>query len=189
VTDDTGLRKAQWRADILAARRQLDDAARGSAAAGISRHGLTRWGSVRTVAAYVSVGSEPPTAELVDALADSGVRVLLPVVDGERLDWAPYGGPSGLTDGPLGLCEPATRRLGADALGAVDVVVIPALAVDRLGNRLGRGRGFYDRALADVVAPIVAVLYDAEIVEELPVDAHDRRVDTVLTPAGFTDVG
>jgi 5-formyltetrahydrofolate cyclo-ligase len=77
-------------------------------------------------------------------------------------------------------------RLGAAAVGTADVVIVPALAVSRDGQRLGRGGGYYDRALllARPDAVVVAVVFDEELVDELPTEAHDRRVAVVVTPSG-----
>jgi 5-formyltetrahydrofolate cyclo-ligase len=188
MTEDAAAGKVQLRVTVLAARQRLTSAARAAAGAAITDHGLAQWQGVGTIAAYYSVGIEPPTEALIEALLAGGSRVLLPVIDGAALDWAAYTGPNELTRGPFGLSEPSGPRLGEDALAQADVVVMPALAVDRLGNRLGHGRGFYDRALIDVAAPIVAVVYDAELIDDVPAEAHDHRVDAVLRPAGLTDL-
>jgi 5-formyltetrahydrofolate cyclo-ligase len=124
---------------------------------------------------------------LLDALRAAGVRFLLPVVTGERLDWATYDGEGALAEGPLGLAEPSGHRLGSDALAAADVVLVPALAVDRSGHRLGRGRGYYDRALAAVSVPVIAVVFDDDVIDDVPVEAHDRDVDGWLSPSGYYD--
>jgi 5-formyltetrahydrofolate cyclo-ligase len=142
-----------------------------------------------TVAAYVSIGTEPGTGPLLDRLRSLGRRVVLPVLLPDfDLDWAAYDGPGALVRAGRGLLEPAGRRLGPEAVGTADVVLVPATAVDRAGNRLGKGGGSYDRALGRVpVGTLVcALLYDGELVEEVPVDAHDRPVTAVLTPSGLT---
>jgi 5-formyltetrahydrofolate cyclo-ligase len=92
-----------------------------------------------------------------------------------------------LMPGAFGLREPSGPRLGPAAIVEADLVVVPALAVDRRGVRLGRGGGSYDRALTRAVpdALIVAVLYDGELVEALPAEPHDRRVHAVVTPHGL----
>ena len=129
-------------------------------------------GAVR-VAAYASFGSEPPTTCLVDALRRAGVQVLLPVLLPDRdLDWAVAG-----ADGAL---------LGVDAVATCSLVVVPALAVDARGHRLGRGGGSYDRALARVPPDVltIALVHDGERVEVLPAEAHDVRVRAVATPSG-----
>ncbi|ROO91321.1 5-formyltetrahydrofolate cyclo-ligase [Actinocorallia herbida] len=145
-----------------------------------------------SIAAYVSVGNEPGTRSLLFALWKRGSYVLLPVVrpDGE-LDWASYEGPDSLREGPYGLLEPTEPVRGVDAIKATDVVLVPALAVDRHGRRLGRGGGFYDRALARVGPAIltVGVVYDAEFLEEVPAEPHDVPVRAVATPSGFHRLG
>lgn len=128
-------------------------------------------------AAYVSIGSEPGTALLLARLDDVLLPVLLP--DGD-LDWVLFDGE--LVPGPRGLLEPAGPRLGRDAVADCSVVVVPALAVDRSGTRLGRGGGSYDRALRRTSAVVVAALHLGELVEALPAEPHDQPVDAVVLP-------
>jgi 5-formyltetrahydrofolate cyclo-ligase len=139
----------------------------------------------RTVAAYVSTASEPDTAPLLTAFVTGGTTVLLPVLlaDGD-LDWARYGGPQDLQPARFGLLEPVGPRLGVGAVAAAELVVVPALAVDSSGRRLGRGGGSYDRALARVPDGrlVVALLYDHELLSTVPADAHDHAVSAVVTP-------
>ncbi len=135
-----------------------------------------------TVAAYLAVGTEPGTAALLAALADRDVRVLLPVLLPDRdLDWASAA--DGVQPGPHGLLEPAGDRLGRDAVADCSLVVVPALAVDRAGHRLGRGGGSYDRALPRARGLVVALLHDGESVVELPAEPHDAPVDALVTPS------
>lgn len=135
-----------------------------------------------TVAAYLAVGTEPGTAALLAALADREVRVLLPVLLPDRdLDWASAA--DGVRPGPHGLLEPAGARLGRDAVADCSLVVVPALAVDRAGNRLGRGGGSYDRALRRTRGLVVALLHDGESVVALPAEPHDAPVDALVTPS------
>ncbi|MBD0862240.1 5-formyltetrahydrofolate cyclo-ligase [Gordonia sp. zg691] len=140
-----------------------------------------------TVAAYVPVGTEPGSTAMLDALVDRGVTVLVPVVpDGEPapLDWARYTGPLSLDRGRWGLREPATDRVGVTAIRAASMILVPALAVDKTGVRLGRGAGYYDRTLHGLSAELVAVVYDEEIVDALPSGDHDVPVGWALTPGG-----
>ncbi|MFF7748755.1 5-formyltetrahydrofolate cyclo-ligase [Streptomyces sp. NPDC007971] len=148
----------------------------------------------RTVAAYVSVGSEPATPALLDALRARGVRVLLPaLLPDNDLDWGEYTGPGSLArvqhGGKMALFEPSGERLGPDAVTGADVVLLPGLAVDARGMRLGRGGGSYDRVLARLERAgahpaLVVLLYDTEVVAQVPVQAHDRPVQAVVTPSG-----
>jgi 5-formyltetrahydrofolate cyclo-ligase len=138
-----------------------------------------------TVAAYMSVGTEPDTAGLVYALWKRGTYVLLPLLRGDHdLDWASYEGPDSLRPGPHGLLEPIEPPRGVTAVTSADLVIVPALAVDRGGMRLGRGGGSYDRALARVGAavPTIALIYDDELLEEVPAGPLDQPVRMVAQP-------
>jgi 5-formyltetrahydrofolate cyclo-ligase len=142
-----------------------------------------------TVAAYVSVGTEPGTGPLLDALAASGRRVILPLLLPDNdLDWAVYEGPEALRSAGRGLLEPTGRALGTNAVATADVVLAPGLAVDRRGMRIGRGGGSYDRALGRVPVGTFTctLLYDGELLDEVPAARHDRRVTAVVTPSGVT---
>lgn len=178
--------KAALREVHLRRRRERPDAERAAAAAAVAATLVRRLAGTRTLAAYVPEACEPGAGRLPDAYTQLGARVLLPVVpaDGMELTWAVDTGR--LAPGRYGLLEPVGPRLGATALGAADVVVVPALAVDPTGVRLGRGKGYYDRALvhAKPTAVLVAVVFDDELVDRLPAEPHDRRVGAVVTPSG-----
>ncbi len=142
-----------------------------------------------TVAAYVSIGTEPGTGPLLDALVASGRRVILPVVLPDLdLDWAVYDGQGGLARARRGLLEPTGERLGVDAVATADVVLTPGLAVDRTGMRLGQGGGCYDRALGRVPVGTFTctLLYADELLDAVPAATHDRPVTAVATPAGVS---
>jgi 5-formyltetrahydrofolate cyclo-ligase len=184
--------KAVLRQQLRAARSALTPDARREAARRI-RDALLSMPELQmagTVAAYYSVGAEPDTRALVYALWKRGTYVLLPRLQpGGDLDWASYEGPDSLVPGPRGLQEPGEKPRGILAIARADVVLAPALAVDRAGNRLGRGGGSYDRALARVgpLIPVIALLYDAELLGHLPAEPHDTPVRAVVRPeAGIT---
>jgi 5-formyltetrahydrofolate cyclo-ligase len=143
-----------------------------------------------TIAAYYSLASEPDTHGLVYALWKRGGYVLLPLLRPDAdLDWASYEGPDSLRPGPRALAEPSEPPRGPGAVARADLVLVPALAVDRGGLRLGRGGGSYDRALARVGPgiPTIALLYDGELLDEVPAAEHDQRVRLVARPsAGIT---
>jgi len=139
-----------------------------------------------TAAAYLSFGTEPATHELVAVLAGRGVQVLVPAVTADLdLDWVRYDGRSTDLGARATPVEPAGPRLGLSAIGTADVVIVPALAVDERGMRLGRGGGSYDRALSRVGTrtSIVALLYDGEVLPDVPAEAHDRAVTIAVTPS------
>lgn len=181
--------KRELRTRLLAGRRERSAAERDRAGAAI-RDTLMElpWLAMGgTVASYYSVGGEPDTRRLVNALWKRGTYVLLPVFlpDG-TLDWAAFDGPDSLAPAGHGLVEPTGHRYGPEVLGRADAVICPALAVDRRGNRMGRGAGCYDRALAHKGphTPAIAVVHDDEFVGELPTEPHDLPVDAVVTPGG-----
>jgi 5-formyltetrahydrofolate cyclo-ligase len=144
--------------------------------------------TARCVTLYVSTPSEPGTGPLRAALSAAGIRVLLPIVRrGGRLDWAVDKGRLRPVTG-LGGPEPIGPRLGAAAVTEADLLLVPALAVDTLGRRLGQGAGYYDRCLPLVspTVPVVALVHDGEVldaaVEPVPTEPHDRAVTAVATP-------
>ncbi|MFD4921620.1 5-formyltetrahydrofolate cyclo-ligase [Streptomyces goshikiensis] len=188
--------KALLRRELLAARRALSSEDCRTAARALSRSALAlpELAGAGTVAAYVSVGTEPGTRELLDALRAAGKRVLLPVLLPDNdLDWAAYEGPGSLAEaahpGKMRLLEPAGPRLGPDAVTGADAVLLPGLAVDARGMRLGRGGGSYDRVLerlerAGAHPALVVLLYDEEVVARVPEEPHDHPVKAVATPSG-----
>ena len=188
--------KRTLRREILAARSRLTVDDLRKAALALAEHALLlpELAQARTVAAYVSVGSEPGTLALLDALRARGVRVLLPaLLPDNDLDWGAYTGEGSLArvqhGGKMALFEPAGARLDPDAVTTADAVLLPGLAVDARGMRLGRGGGSYDRVLARLERTgahpaLVVLLYDTEVVERVPAEAHDRPVHAVVTPSG-----
>ncbi|MDA8369044.1 MAG: 5-formyltetrahydrofolate cyclo-ligase [Nocardiopsaceae bacterium] len=175
------------RGRILAARRAMPEERRTEAGSAI-RDALTALPLLTTggtVAVYYSVGTEPDTRKLIATLWKQGTYVLLPVLlPGGELDWAAYDGPASLAPAKHGLLEPTGHRYGPDAVRRAAAVICPALAVDRAGRRLGRGAGCYDRALARIGPNTLtlAVIYDTEVVDEVPAEPHDRPVHGVVTP-------
>ncbi|SDM64743.1 5-formyltetrahydrofolate cyclo-ligase [Actinomyces ruminicola] len=153
----------------------------------LTAHILQAIAGMDTVAAYVSVGHEPCTRLLLKHLEESGTAVLLPVL-GPHLSrcWGYFRGIADLAERSPGRPpEPSGQVLPATAVADAEAVIVPALAVDRSGRRLGQGGGWYDRVLPlrRPEAPVFAVVHDDELVAgPLPTQAHDARVDAVITP-------
>ena len=186
---DLGAAKLALRDQLLTARGRISLAGLGEAAVAITGHvlALPEVRRAATVAAYVSIGTEPGTGLLLDALRDAGKRVLLPVLLPDLdLDWAVHDGT--LTRARRGLLEPAGPRLGVDAVAQADAVLLPGLAVSADGTRLGRGGGSYDRALVRVPPGTFTcvLLHDGEVGVDVPAEAHDLRVAAAVSPHGVT---
>ena len=183
-----GEEKSSLRRRLVAARAAMTEAER-TAAGRLIRDQVLEMPEVSaagTIAAYYSVGTEPGTHSLIFALWKRGSYVVLPVLlpDGD-LDWASYEGPDSLAPGPRGLLQPVEPVRGPDTVARADVVLVPALAVDTSGKRLGRGGGSYDRALARVrgQVPTIGLIYDGELLPGVPTEPHDRTVRAVARPS------
>jgi 5-formyltetrahydrofolate cyclo-ligase len=168
---------------LAVAARELRDVVLGAAAVA----------EARRVAAYVSVGREPGTGPLIESLSDRGVDIVLPLLlpDGD-LDWAPYTGPHDLAPAPRGMLAPTAEALGPDAVSRVDVILVPGLAADRRGTRLGRGGGSYDRVLARLAGRAFScvLLHRGELLDiPIPREPHDVPVDAAADPSGFRRLG
>jgi 5-formyltetrahydrofolate cyclo-ligase len=188
--DPTVTRKIALRDQLRTARKrrpllELTEAARALAEHLTATPEVTR---AATVAAYVSIGTEPGTGPLLERLLELGRRVVVPVVLPDLdLDWAVYEGPDAVARARGGLLEPVGPRLGREAVGTADAVLTPGLAVDRTGMRMGQGGGCYDRALGRVPVGTFTctLLFDDELLEEVPAGPGDRRVNAVVTPSGL----
>lgn len=189
--------KARLRSELLAARRAVPVDVRRTESAQLCDHLPGVVSGATAVCGYVPMGTEPGTPDLLDVLLRLCRTVLLPVArtgpDGEHLplQWGRYR-PGALAAGRFGALEPPAPWLPARTIATAEVVLVPALAVDRRGVRLGRGGGFYDRSLT-LCAPgarLVAVVRDSELLDTLPGDAHDVAMTHVLTPgAGLLALG
>ncbi len=183
--------KALLRKRYRALRAALPPASVASRSEAIARHlvALDAWRSARTVAVFASMPHEVDTAPLVAEARARGCRVALPVVPDEpgplrfRVAW------EGDVEHPRaagvwGIEEP-TDAAPALAHGELDLVVVPCLAVDPSGHRLGYGRGYYDRTLSLCDRAVTAaVAFDFQLVAEVPAEARDVRVDWVVTDRG-----
>jgi 5-formyltetrahydrofolate cyclo-ligase len=182
-TTSVAQRKATLRRLVLARRAALGPAER-IAAAGAVADALLALPEVRAapvVLGFVPFGTEIPLEPALERVLASGKRLLVPYVDGERLRAAAVASLEELAPGFRGIREPV-RRTPVDP-GEAGVVLVPGVAFDATGRRLGYGGGFYDAFLAALGrgAPRVGVCFDVQVVEEVPAGPGDERVDVVVT--------
>ncbi|WP_431218495.1 5-formyltetrahydrofolate cyclo-ligase [Leifsonia xyli] len=185
-SDTAAHRKRALRAELRERRQNLTTTERQAATAGITRNlvDLATDLSVRSVAAYLSTNIEPDTRQFLNWAHAQGLRVLLPISreDG-LLDWTTGDGETE-TEGLFGLPEAVGELLGPIAINDVDLILVPAAAVDATGMRMGWGRGYFDKTLGSMekCPPVYAVLFDGELVDEVPRERHDQPVDGAVTP-------
>lgn len=136
------------------------------------------------IAIYLSMPSEPSTQQIIELLLRRGRKVMVPMVtEGRMLVWSRLGKDTAIHRGPLGVPQPEGGKL--TSLDRADFVFVPALAVDAEGNRLGRGAAYYDRALAGLDIPTCAIVNEDEVLDTVPHEPHDIRVNMALTPHGL----
>ncbi|MFE6997541.1 5-formyltetrahydrofolate cyclo-ligase [Microbacterium sp. NPDC057659] len=179
--------KRALRAELRERRQLLSDAQREAAASGITEQldALVAAHGASSVSCFLSTTAEPGTWEFVRGAVARGIRVLLPVTRADGLlDWAVADDSDEVSEGMFGLPEPTGEVLGPIAVNDVDLMIIPAAAVDRSGMRLGWGRGYYDKTIGSMerCPPVYAVIYDSEVLESLPSEVHDQPVTGVVTP-------
>jgi 5-formyltetrahydrofolate cyclo-ligase len=182
-------KKAELRREILAARRALSaqavDSASAEVLARLAASGLLD--GRRTVALYAAADNEVRTRPLFERLLAEGKRLLLPRVRGRgpEIDFFEVREWERLTVSKLGIPEPADSGAPVPP-EEFDLVIIPGVAFDARGGRLGYGMGCYDRALSRVRAevPLVGVCYDLQLLDEVPVEAHDAPLSAVISQTG-----
>ncbi|WP_396667959.1 5-formyltetrahydrofolate cyclo-ligase [Microbacterium sp. R86528] len=179
--------KRALRAELRERRNLLSEAALDTAGSGVREQldALVEQLDVRSMSCYLSIQTEPDTREFVVEAVRRGIRVLLPVTRADGLlDWAVATDEGEVAEGLFGLSEPTGELLGPIAVNDVDLLVIPAAAVDTSGMRLGWGRGYFDKTLGSMEGcpPVYAVVFDTEVLDEVPQDLHDQPVTGVVTP-------
>jgi 5-formyltetrahydrofolate cyclo-ligase len=179
--------KTLIRRDMRSQRRRLAPAVVAGAGEAVRRHvlDLEQYRRAEVVLAYVSDENEVPTADLVSLALAAGKRVFLPRMDGERIAFAGYGPEWPLRPGRFGIPEPTGPSLQSRENESI-VVLVPLVAWDARGARLGRGRGYYDRALAELGsgASRVGLGYSFQQCTLLPTDPWDVFLDSVVTERG-----
>lgn len=187
MSDAVASAKRALRAELRERRNTMSQSARDAAAAGVRTQldALVDRLGVRSMSCFLSTTTEPGTREFVDAAVERGIRVLLPITRADGLlDWAVASADLDIAEGLFGMPEPVADVLGPIAVNDVDLLVIPAAAVARDGMRLGWGRGYFDKTIGSMEGcpPVYAVVFDSEVLDEVPFDALDQPVSGIVTP-------
>lgn len=179
--------KRALRAELRERRQLLSEPQRDDAASGIAEQldALVAAHNAQSVSCFLSTTTEPDTRVFLRGAIARGIRVLLPITRADGLlDWAVADDVDDVAEGLFGLLEPTTEVLGPIAVNDVDLMIIPAAAIDSSGTRLGWGRGYFDKTIGSMekCPPVYAVIYDSEVLDSLPRELHDQPVDGVITP-------
>jgi len=140
--------------------------------------------SANMIASYISYGDEPDTKSLNIEILKCGKTLLLPRMRSDNfLDWVIWKGEAEKIEANKNIMEPIGDAISAERIAKIDYVIVPALHVDRTGNRLGQGGGFYDRALSLINGFKIALVYQSELTSvELPNELHDQKINAAATP-------
>lgn len=186
---DESHQKRALRAELRGRRRAMTSAELENATSAFTQNlvDLTSDLGAHSIAAYLPTQDEPNVRPFLAWAQDQNIRVLLPVSrDDGLLDWAISGDAE--QEGLYGMPEPVGDLLGPIAINDVDLILVPAAAVDRTGMRMGWGRGYFDRTLGSMekCPPVYAVIFDNELLDAVPTELHDKPVNGVVTPQGIT---
>lgn len=179
--------KRALRAELRERRQLLSDAQRETSASGIREQldALIESHGAQSISCFLSTTTEPGTRDFVTSAVRRGIRVLLPITRADGLlDWTIADDSDEIAEGLHGLPEPTGEVLGPIAVNDVDLMIIPAAAIDSTGMRLGWGRGYFDKTIGSMekCPPVYAVIYDSELLDSLPREVHDQPVTGIVTP-------
>lgn len=186
MKDRIHARKIRVRKRMIAQRKALSGEAVRESSEAIRRRllALSEVAEARVIHCYVSAKhNEVDTRRLISEALEEGKRIVVPVTDlgQRRLDHSEIKCLDELERSVFGLLEPKKECRRLIGIGEVDLVIVPGLAFDPQGNRIGFGGGFYDRFLSEVQAPKIALAYSFQVVEKIEAGPHDVRMDKVVT--------
>jgi len=130
------------------------------------------------VALYEALPGEVQTAAFIEKWYKSKT-LLLPIVEGNDLKLSPYAGPESLRSGAFGILEPTAESTVSEK--EIDLIIVPGIAFDRALNRMGRGKGFYDRLLSSLPVPKMGICFDFQLFDKIPCEPFDIKMDCVIS--------
>lgn len=182
-----GLKRAKraLRRDVIARRDALPESGRAAASLAIADRvaALEEAANAGSVMVFWSFGSEVDTGPLIERWSGEGKTVALPRIEGSEIVPVAFVPGGRVTETSFGAMEPADGRMLRPT--ELDLVIVPGVAFDRSGDRLGYGAGYYDRFLARTRdgMPTIAIAFALQVVADVPVGGIDRRVDAIVTEA------
>ena len=142
---------------------------------------LASWQEAGTLLMYYPLPDEVDVRPLINEAFESGKRVLLPVVKGEELELHLYEGESSLKEGAFGIMEPTGSLFAPENYDGIQLALIPGMAFDGVGHRLGRGKGYYDRLLPKLKdTKLIGLCFPFQLLDEVPAESHDISVEEVI---------
>ena len=143
---------------------------------------LVSWQEAGTLLLYYPLPDEVDVRVLIKEAFESGKRVLLPVVKGEELELHLYEGEDSLQEGAFGIMEPTGKKFAKKDYPSIQLALVPGMAFDRVGHRLGRGKGYYDRLLPKLTkARLAGICFPFQLLDEVPAEPHDISVEDVIS--------
>ncbi|MDJ0351075.1 5-formyltetrahydrofolate cyclo-ligase [Cryobacterium sp. PH29-G1] len=192
MDSDIAHRKRALRAELRERRQNMTSSEREAATTGLTENlkSVVNGLSARSISCYLSSYNEPDTRPFVNWATAEGIRILFPISreDG-LLDWTVGDGDEEFT-GISGVPEAVGTLLGPIAINDVDLIIVPAAAIDESGLRMGWGRGYFDKTLGSMekCPPVYAVVFDSEYLQEVPREVHDQPVNGIVTPTRIITV-
>lgn len=182
--------KRQFREEFLKKRRELPHAERASRSLLIQENAkkFISWDQVETIGLYANQASEVQTGLLFKSAREMHKSIAYPrVTNEEEIQYYLIDELSDLMLGTFGINEPLNSIIPIP-IDSLDIIVVPGLVFDKFGHRLGYGRGYFDRILKSVDnKKVVGLAFENQIVDQLPVQAHDIRVGVIVTESGVIE--
>lgn len=138
------------------------------------------------IAIYYAMEDEVQTSELIEQWYLKK-KIVLPVISGEDIHFYAYTGEKCLTKSTFGILEPTITTTTPVPPEQIDLFIVPGVAFDRNGNRLGRGKGYYDRYLANLTQPIIGLCFDFQLLDHIPTAPHDKKMTAIITESAITN--
>ena len=178
--------KKELRLQIATLKKQHSTAERWAASLEIEHRVMASslWKEAQVVLLYHALPDEVSTAVLMEVGKKEGKLVLLPVVVGGELELRMYEGPEAMRKGAFGILEPTGEVFPPVRYGEIQLAIVPGVAFDQDGHRLGRGKGYYDKLLPRLMCTFkMGICWSFQCLQHIPAEAHDVKMDSVINNA------